>query len=299
MREARGQHVEDYGTLVAQTLAWAVDDARRYLSDSELGRLTPTGRVEADRRLLDTLLTLREPGTVPSQAADAIGALLDAEARDRGVVDVATLPRVASSGPLSAMALWQGDITRLRVGAVVNAANSALLGCRVPGHACIDNAIHAAAGPWLRNACAEHVRAQGAPEPTGTAVLTPGFSLPAQAVIHTVGPVVSGGEPTEENARLLASCYRSCLETAWSAGLDSIALCSVSTGAFGYPVEQAARVALTEVLDWLGEHGDSAGAAEASGPAVGGGQGMLVVIDTFSQRDTQVYQGLLEEYQGR
>ncbi|WP_139738420.1 macro domain-containing protein [Actinomyces wuliandei] len=299
MSGATGQHVGDYGTLLAQALAWAVDDARRYLARSGLRRLTPTGQVEADRRLLDALLTLREPGPVPPQAADAIGALLAAETRDRGVVDVATLPRVASSGPLSAVALWQGDITRLRAGAVVNAANSALLGCRVPGHACIDNAIHAAAGPWLRNACAEHVGAQGAPEPTGTAVLTPGFSLPAQAVVHTVGPVVSGGEPTEEDARLLASCYRSCLEATWSAGLGSIALCSVSTGAFGYPVELAARVALREILDWLGEHEDGGEAAEAGGHAVGGGQGMLVVIDTFSQHDTQVYQVLLEEHQGR
>ena len=87
--------------------------------------------------------------------------------------------------------LWQGDITRLAVDAIVNAANSALLGCFVPLHRCIDNAIHSAAGLALRAACDEIMREQGHPEPAGRAKITPGFNLPARSVLHTVGPIIA------------------------------------------------------------------------------------------------------------
>lgn len=267
-----------YRRDLGRALQWAIEDARRYLSADLTDRLVPQGQVEADRELLATLLTLRDPGPLPAAAAQAIDALLTAEIRERGVVEAEDLPRVADRGPLAHVALWQGDITRLRIGGVVNAANSAMLGCRTPGHSCIDNAIHAASGPELRNACAEHMRRQGAPEPTGTATITPAFNLPASAVIHTVGPIVAGRQPTAEDARLLASCYHACLDAAERAGLDSIALCSVSTGVFGYPIEKAAAVALSAVTQWLG---------------ASSGRDMLIVFDTFSPRDTEVYRELL------
>lgn len=267
-----------------RALHWAIEDAGRYLSADLVDRLVPRGRVEADRELLAALLTLRDPGPVPAAAARAIDALLTAEVRERGVVEAEDLPRVADRGPLARVALWQGDITRLRIGGVVNAANSEMLGCRIPGHPCIDNAIHAASGPELRNACAEHMRRQGAPEPTGTATITPAFNLPAAAVIHTVGPIVAGRRPTAEDARLLASCYRSCLDAAERAGLEGIALCCVSTGVFGYPIEQAAAVALSAVTQWLG---------------ASSGRDMLIVLDTFSQRDTEVYRELLTSAQAQ
>lgn len=267
-----------YRRDLGRALQWAIEDAGRYLSADLTDRLVPRGQVEADRELLAALLTLRDPGPVPTAAARAIDALMTAEVRERGVVEAEDLPRIADSGPLAHVALWQGDITRLRIGGVVNAANSAMLGCRTPGHSCIDNAIHAASGPELRNACAEHMRRRRTPEPTGTATITPAFNLPAAAVIHTVGPIVTGRQPTAEDARLLASCYRACLDAAERAGLDSIALCSVSTGVFGYPIEQAAAVALNAVTQWLG------------GPD---GRGMFIVFDTFSPRDTEVYRELL------
>ena len=124
--------------------------------------------------------------------------------------------------------LWQGDITRLKVGAIVNAANSALLGCFVPLHNCIDNAIHSAAGLQLRDACAKIMDTQGHEEKTGQAKITPAFNLPSQYVIHTVGPIIPANrEPTLEEENLLASCYKSCLELAIKNKIKSIAFCCI------------------------------------------------------------------------
>ena len=115
-----------------------------------------------------------------------------------------------------------GDITRLKIDAIVNAANSSLTGCWQPGHHCIDNAIHTFAGIQLRCECAELMERQGGEEPTGSAKVTPAYNLPASYIIHTVGPVANG-QPTPEHRRQLASCYESCLEAARSAGIRSLA----------------------------------------------------------------------------
>ncbi|QNP39795.1 O-acetyl-ADP-ribose deacetylase [Lysobacter solisilvae (ex Woo and Kim 2020)] len=139
----------------------------------------------------------------------------------------------------------QGDITRLAVDAIVNAANEALA-----GGGGVDGAIHRAAGPGLDADCRRipfvrpHVRC-----PTGEARITGGHALPARHVIHTVGPVWHGGNAGE--AALLASCYRACLQLAAAHGLDSIAFPAISCGVFGYPLEQAARVAVAAASDWL------------------------------------------------
>lgn len=108
---------------------------------------------------------------------------------------------------------WRGDITTLRCDAIVNAANSQMLGCFVPCHSCIDNCIHTYAGVQLRSVCAERMRKQGHEEKIGTAKLTPAYNLPCQYVLHTVGPVIYG-RVTNKDKELLASCYRSCLELA-------------------------------------------------------------------------------------
>jgi O-acetyl-ADP-ribose deacetylase (regulator of RNase III) len=135
----------------------------------------------------------------------------------------------------------EGDITRLEVDAIVNAANRGLL-----GGGGVDGAIHRAAGPELRAACAK----LGGCE-TGAAKITPGFRLKARYVIHTVGPVWSGGERGED--RLLAACYRSSLALAHEHGLVSIAYPAISTGAYGFPPDRAARIALRTVLAALAE----------------------------------------------
>lgn len=144
------------------------------------------------------------------------------------------MPRVAAV---------QGDITRLAVDAVVNAANTAL----APGGG-VCGAIHAAAGPELARAC----RAAG-PCPTGGARITPGFGLQARWVIHAVGPIWRGGGAGE--AELLASAYRSALALAREAGAQSVAFPAISTGIYGYPLDQATEVAVHTVRDDLARHG--------------------------------------------
>ena len=157
--------------------------------------------------------------------------------------------------------------------AIVNAANSQMLGCWVPGHSCIDNAIHTFAGMQLRLACARLMDEQGHEEPTGAAKVTPAFNLPARFVIHTVGPIANG-TPSPIHRAQLAQCYRSCLDAASEHGLHSIAFCCISTGVFGFPADEAASLAVRTVRAWLDEHPDA---------------GMTVVFNVFLASDEALY----------
>ena len=161
--------------------------------------------------------------------------------------------------------------------AIVNAANNALLGCFVPLHRCIDNAIHSAAGVQLRLECDRLMQAQGHPEPTGCAKITKGYNLPARYVLHTVGPIVRGGKPTPRQEMELAECYRSCLELAEAHGLASIAFCCISTGEFGFPQERAAQIAVETVMNCL----KTASYIQT------------VVFNVFKDEDLSIYRGLL------
>lgn len=172
--------------------------------------------------------------------------------------------------------VWQGDITRLKVDAIVNAANSELLGCFIPLHSCIDNAIHSAAGIQLRDACYRIMRAQGHEEATGTAKITPGFNLPAKYVIHTVGPIIPDGQPTREQEELLASCYRSCLDIAEDYCLHSIAFCCISTGVFHFPRRRAAEIAVETVRSYPKKNIDT------------------VIFNTFEDEDDHIYRQLVQ-----
>lgn len=197
----------------------------------------------------------------------------------RGLIDEAGVHGVddATPSPTDArLRLWRGDITTLAVDAIVNAANSQMLGCWAPGHHCIDNAIHTYAGVQLRAECARIMEAQEHEEPTGQAKITPAYNLPAKHVIHTVGPIARG-LPTAHNRAQLASSYRSCLDVAAAAGLSSIAFCCISTGVFGYPQQEAAQVAVRTVRAWLDDAASS----------------MTVVFNVFGARDEQIYQDLL------
>lgn len=208
---------------------------------------TEIGVSGEQRRLLRALMNVRPPRPLSEDFLALQDELLSAEREARGVVDVMALPSVASDARI---ALWQGDITRLAADAIVNAANAALLGCFIPCHRCIDNAIHSAAGLQLRAACAALMEEQGHPEETGTAQITEGYNLPARHVIHTVGPIVSGAL-TDRHRAQLASCYRSCLSLAAERGLRSIAFCCISTGEFHFPRAAAAEIAVREVRDFL------------------------------------------------
>lgn len=201
----------------------------------------------SQRRLLRSLMNLRPPMPLPPDFLTAQDALLSAEREEKGVVDAAGLPEMPGH---PGIVLWQGDITRLRVDAIVDADNDALLGCFCPCHGCIDNAIHSAAGLQLRDECNRIMTAQGCREPAGRAKLTRGYNLPARYVLHTVGPIIRG-EVTEADRTVLAACYRACLQLAAERELESVAFCCISTGEFRFPNRQAAEIAVGTVTDFL------------------------------------------------
>ena len=201
----------------------------------------------AQRRLLRSLMNVRPPMPLKPDFLAVQDELLSAEAAEKGAVDGDTLP-VSPADPR--IAVWQGDITRLKVDAIVDADNSGLLGCFCPCHGCIDNAIHSAAGLQLRDECHTIMSAQGHAEPTGQAKLTKAYNLPAKYVLHTVGPIISG-RVTKRDRALLASCYRSCLELAAEKGFKSVAFCCISTGEFHFPNDLAAEIAVETVEDFL------------------------------------------------
>lgn len=223
------------------------------------------------RALLRALFNLRPPLPADERLLAVQDEYLAEELRARGTTLAAEL------APLSGdICLWQGDITTLAADAVVNAANSAMLGCFVPCHRCIDNAIHTYAGIQLRLACHELMERQGHEEPTGGAKITPAFNLPSRYVIHTVGPIVYASLTRRERDEL-ASCYRSCLKLAKENGLKSVAFCCISTGEFRFPNAAAAQIAVDTVREFLKEEG----------------VGMRVIFNVFKDIDREIYAGLL------
>ncbi len=196
---------------------------------------------ESRRYFLRCLMNLWEPSALSPAFLREQDALLQQEREKKGVVHAAELPTISGEPRI---ALWQGDLTRLDADGIVNAANSQLLGCFRPGHNCIDNVIHSAAGLQLRQECWELMRRQGHEEPAGRAKITGGYNLPARYVLHTVGPIIEG-PLTQRDRELLASCYRSCMELAEEKDLKSLAFCCISTGVFRFPKEAAAQIAVT------------------------------------------------------
>lgn len=239
--------------------------------------------VNDKRRLLQGILTIRRPAPLPDWFHTGMHRLLQWEMQQKNIVDALALPKISTALPRSAYpaakhcALWRGDITTLKIDAIVNAANSVLLGCFTPFHACIDNVIHAAAGPRLRRDCHVIMQKQGCPEETGRAKITRAYNLPARFVLHTVGPIYDGHQthPSSKQARQLASCYRACLDLASRIpSIASVAFCAISTGVFGFPSQAAARIALDAVGKWLGDHP---------------GKIELVVFNVFSNADERIY----------
>lgn len=228
------------------------------------------------RKMMRALLNVRPPHPVSEDLIKAQDMELQRQLAEKGIV---ALSGIMPCRVDERLRLWQGDITRLQVDAIVNAANSALLGCFVPMHRCIDNAIHSAAGVQLRLTCDRLMQAQGYPEPIGQAKITDGYNLPASYVLHTVGPIVRDAKHTPQQEKQLANCYRSCLTLADAHDLQSIAFCCISTGEFGFPQKRAAEIAVSTVRAYL----DSTVTTGINS----------VIFNVFKDDDLSIYRNLL------
>ncbi len=234
-------------------------------ADSDDYKDLPTpADTEGKRRILRSLMNIRLPGAMPPEVLHIQDAYLRERAKEKGIVAASEIPTVkeaygsglAFSEKLS---LWQGDITRLAVDAIVNAANSRMLGCFIPMHACIDNCIHTFAGVRLRAEC-ERRMAQlrkkfgpGYEQQTAVPMLTDGYDLPAGKVIHIVGPIVQRCL-TKEMELDLELCYRNTLDMCLANGLGTVAFCCISTGVFRFPSKRASEIAVQSVVGWMTEH---------------------------------------------
>ena len=225
------------------------------------------------RDLLRALMNVRSPEALATETLNVQDAYLQQRLAERGgATDASTLPY------RNRIAVWCGDITLLKADAIVNAANSQMLGCFVPGHHCIDNAIHTYAGMQLRLMCASLMCKQGHEEPTAHVKVTPAFNLPSSHIFHTVGPIVPSHAPGPREELLLRRCYTSCLKEATRRKLDTLAFCCISTGVFGYPQQAAACVAIDAVRHHL-DHNDS---------------NLKVIFNVFLASDESIYRELLQ-----
>ena len=248
-------------------------EKRNYLINYLLSERGETAEIPQDeysqKRFLRSLFNIRMPKGTSEDYLRIQDEYLREETSRKGITDLADLEPVQKG-----IYLWQGDITTLRCGAIVNAANSGMTGCWQPCHSCIDNCIHTFAGVRLRYECGQIMEKQGHEEPTGQAKLTKAYNLPCDYVIHTVGPIVQG-RLTEEHCRLLESSYKSCLEIAMQNGIGSIAFCCISTGVFGFPQEKAAEIAVRTVREFRKSHD------------------IQVIFNVFKEDDHEIYKRLL------
>lgn len=175
------------------------------------------------------------------------------------------------------ISIYKGDITLIKADAIVNACNSKLLGCFVPGHHCIDNAIHSFAGLQVRRDLIKVMEDQGHDEENGKCKVTSAYNLPSKYIFHTVGPVYSGSNQDDID---LKSCYLSCLKMADKMKLESIVFCSLSTGIFGFPIEKASSIAVKTVKEYLKKENKTI---------------KKVIFDVFSDRDYEVYNRRIKE----
>ena len=223
--------------------------------------LEVANNAEDKKNAIRTLMNIRMPRTLSEELIKVQDAYLQEELALKGTVSLAEIPTVreqykSSHSFADKLSIWQGDITRLGVDAIVNAANSQMLGCFVPCHRCIDNAIHSGAGMQLRAEC-NHIMNQKRikygrqyEEPTGTTTLTKGYNLPCDYIIHTVGPIVSG-KLTDSLRQDLQNCYENVLKCCVKNRIESVALCCISTGEFRFPNNEAAKIAVETVTKLL------------------------------------------------
>lgn len=227
---------------------------------------------QEQKNLLRSLFNIRMPQAANHEFLEVQDAYLQTEIAEKGITELTDLHPMQKD-----IYLWKGDITTLCCDAIVNAANSQMLGCFCPCHGCIDNAIHTYSGIQLRLACNELMSAQGHKEGTGKAKITFAYNLSSKYVIHTVGPIIHE-KLTKKDQKQLSSCYRSCLEIAEQNNVKSIAFCCISTGEFHFPNDKAAEIALQTIQDYKQQTNSK----------------IKVIFNVFKQIDYEIYRYLLE-----
>ncbi len=244
----------------------------RYLLNErkEYQKINIPAKLSDKRLLLRSLMNVRPPASISQEFLQIQDAYLQSRLEEKGITSINDLAPIQPG-----IYLWNGDITTLAADAIVNAANSQMLGCFVPCHGCIDNAIHTYAGIQLRLECAR-IMSDQKEEPTGKAKITSAYNLPSRYVLHTVGPIIHGAV-TQTERELLAGCYVSCLELASAYGLKSIAFCCISTGEFHFPNELAAKIAIQTVREWRQKNPDK----------------IEVIFNVFKDSDYEIYKRLL------
>ena len=244
----------------------------------EYSDLQTPNDMEGKRRVLRSLMNIRMPKKIADDVLAVQDEYLKERAADKGIVELSDIPVIRDG-----ISIWQGDITRLAVDAIVNAANSQMLGCFVPMHTCIDNCIHTFAGIQLREECSRQMNqlrikyGRDYEQPTAVPMLTDAYNLPAKKVIHIVGPIVQY-KLTLELEKDLADCYRNTLAMCLENGLKSVAFCCISTGVFHFPNKRAAEIAVENEQGWLQEHH---------------GEMESVIFNVFKDEDKSIYEKLL------
>ena len=252
-------------------------DRRKYLIKyllQEQPRYADAGIPDSEdeqKGLLRSLMNVRMPAVIGDDFLKIQDEYLEEINVEKGIITTEDMDELQRD-----IFLWRGDITRLSVGAIVNAANSGMTGCYHPCHNCIDNCVHTYAGIQLRNKCAEIMEEQGHEEETGSAKITKAYNLPCDYVIHTVGPIVHG-KLTDQHKEQLKDCYESCLKIAEENHVNSIAFCCISTGVFMFPNEEAASIAVNTVQEYKKTTGS----------------GIQVVFNVFKEEDEKIYERLL------
>lgn len=243
----------------------------------ELDSIKIPSSFDEKRKLFRALMNIRSPGTISKKFIEIQNNFLSEEAKVKGIVE---LSAIAEYPNLKKISLWKGDITTLKVDGIVNAANSQMLGCFIPNHSCIDNAIHSSAGIQLREECNNITKKQGFLEPVGLAKITKSYNLPCKYVLHTVGPNITE-YLTEKNCLELASSYKSCFNLATMKNLESLAFCCVSTGEYGFPKEIAAKIATSTIIDLLKTPNSF----------------KRIIFNVFTDEDYEIYSKILSKYE--
>lgn len=260
-----------------QRLDYLVEE---FKADSDKYReLQVPGDTEGKRRILRSLMNIRMPKRLSDDVLAVQNEYLTGRAEEKGVVRLSDIPVIKDG-----LSIWQGDITRLAMDAIVNAANSRMLGCFIPMHTCIDNCIHTFAGVQLRAECNRQMNqlrerfGRDYEQPTAVPMLTDAYNLPAKKVIHIVGPIVQGGL-TPALEKDLADCYRNTLDMCKDNELKSVAFCCISTGEFHFPKKRAAEIAVHTVEKWMSDH---PGVMER------------VIFNVFKDEDKEHYEKLIQ-----